>query len=106
VAELALVERRPLRRMNEFDRIFQGNDMHGLVLIDLVEQCRQRCRLAASGCAGDQDQPGLFLCDFGKDIGQSQGLDRGDFAFEFPQDDGEMALLAEDVDAEARFIAE
>ena len=58
--------------MNELDRVFQGDHMNRLRLIDLVEQRGQRRRLATSSGAGHQDQSGLFLCDFVKNRRQTE----------------------------------
>ena len=106
VSELPLVERCLGLRMHEFDRILQGNNVDWLGFVDLVEHGREGGRLAATGRSCDEDQAGLFLRDLGEDRRQSNGLDRRHGAFQFPQDDREVALLAEDVHAEARFLAE
>ena len=63
VAEFALVEGRFARRMHEFDRIFQRDDVHRLRFVDLIEKGRERRRLAAAGRAGDQNQARFFLRD-------------------------------------------
>ena len=63
VSELALVEGRPARRMNELDRIFESDDVDRLGLVDLVQNRGQRRRLAAAGRAGHENQAGFFLRD-------------------------------------------
>ena len=73
VSEFALIERRFARRMHEFDRIFQRDDMHRLRFVDLIEQRGERRRLAAAGRAGDEDKPGFFLRDLFKDGREARG---------------------------------
>ena len=92
--------------MNEFDRIFQRDDVNWLGFVDLVEKGGQRRRLAAAGRAGDQNQAGFFLGDLLENRRQSETLERRDFAFELPHHDREMSLLPENIDAETRFVAE
>ena len=91
--------------MNELDRIFQSDDMHRLRLVNFVEQRRERSRFSAASCAGDKNQSGFLLGDFMEDGRQSQLFDCRHMSFEFAQNDREISLLPEDVDAETRFVA-
>ena len=59
--------------MHELNRVFQGDDVDRLRLVDLIEQRGQRRRLAAAGRAGDEDQPGFFLRDFLENRREAQG---------------------------------
>ena len=92
--------------MNKLDRIFEGYDMDGLFFINLVQDRGQSGRFTATGCTGHKNEAGFFLGDFLEDRRQLQACDRRDLAFQFPQNDREMTLLAEDVDAETSLIAE
>src|SRR5437773_8830951 len=72
--------------MQEFDGIFDGNDVPVHVLVDVVQYRSERRRLSASGGAGDQNEtPGLTsdpLHDLWKDeileavYGGGYGADR------------------------------
>ena len=54
-ADLALFDRRLLRRVDKFDRVLRGQDMAGAVLVDLIHQAVDRGRLTASGRSGYKD---------------------------------------------------
>ena len=62
--EFTLVERRHSRWVHKFDWIFQRHDVDRLRLVDLVEQRRERSRLAASSSAGHENQARFFPRDF------------------------------------------
>ena len=47
-------------RMNEFDRIFQRDDVDGLCFVQFIQQRGQGRGFSRSGCAGDQDQVRSF----------------------------------------------
>src|SRR5438045_5877718 len=106
MAQLALVECRALRGMDEFDRVFEGDDVDGLFLVDLVEQRGQGRLLSAAGRAGHQDEPRFFLGDLFENRGQLQDLRRRDVTLKLPQHDREMDLLPEYVNSKSRILAE
>ena len=54
VPELPLIEGGALCGVDEFDRVFEGDDVDGLLLVDLIEERRQGCRFAAAGCTRHQ----------------------------------------------------
>ena len=105
MTELTLIECGFAFWMNELDRVFQGDHMNRLRLIDLIEQRGQRRRLATSSGAGHQDQPGLFLCDFVKDWRQAELRNRRHRSVQFAKDDRKVSLLAKNADAETRFVS-
>src|SRR3954467_5571452 len=106
MTQLALVASGLFRRVHEFDRVFQRNDVDGLLLVDLIEQCRQRRCLAASRRAGQKPQSRLFLGYLRKDSGQPEARNARNLPLQFAQNDGEMSLLAENIDAEPGIGAE
>src|SRR6185369_275864 len=63
-SDLSLAENALLVAVQEFDRVFNGNDVTGPVLIDIVDHRGKRRGLSASGRPGNQDQPALFICNF------------------------------------------
>ena len=105
VAHFALVESRLLLRMHEFDGIFERDDVDRLGLVQFVQQGRQRCRLTGAGRAGDQHQPGFFLCNRVENRRQIELIDAWNVGRQFPQNDRVIAALGEDIDAEARLLA-
>jgi hypothetical protein len=53
VSQLALVERGAFRRVHEFDRIFERDDVNRLLFVDLVEERCQGGRLTTARRASD-----------------------------------------------------
>ena len=106
VTQFALVESRFLRRVHEFDRILQGDDVHRLLLVYLIEQRRQGGRLTASGRPGEKDQPRFLLGNFREDAGQAQTRNARNIPFEFAQHDRKISLLPKNIDAETDLFAE
>ena len=106
VTEFALVESRFQLGMNELDRIFQGDDVDGLGLVDLVENGRESGGLATAGGACDQNKAGLLLGYFLENRRQVERLNGRHLCFEDAQDDGKISLLPEDTDTEARFLVQ
>ena len=46
--------------VNDFDGIFEGDDVHALVGVDVVDHAGERCGLATAGRAGNEDQAALL----------------------------------------------
>src|SRR5215813_13110271 len=53
---LALVDEALLVLVDELDRVLDGDDVIGAVLVHVVDERRQRRRLARAGRAGDDDE--------------------------------------------------
>ena len=60
------------------DRVLDRHDVARLGLVDLVDDRRQRGRLARPGRAGEQDQPALLVGDLADHGGQPELVDRPD----------------------------
>jgi hypothetical protein len=56
-ADLALVDHRLARDMDELDRVFEGDDVRRTGAVDQVDHRGEGGRLAGPGGAGDQHQP-------------------------------------------------
>ena len=98
--QLALVNRALLVRVQELDRILDGEDVLGARLVDQIDDGGERGRLARAGRAGDQHDAGLQRGDIGERRRQLQLGDGRDRRRDDAHDDRERAALPEDVDAE------
>ena len=74
--EFALIKGGAAGRVNELDRILQGNDMNRLFLVNLIQDRGQGRRLATAGRAGDKHESGFFPGDFLKNRRQPKGMER------------------------------
>ena len=83
----ALVEQALLIVVDELDRVFDGDDVIGARLVDVVDHRAERRRLARTGRAGDEHQPFLQLAQpehvgrqpellGGQDVGGDDAEDR------------------------------
>src|SRR5579862_3903482 len=106
LAQLALAEGGLLVLVDELDGVFQRHDVDRLVLVDLVEDGRERGRLAAAGRARKEDKPVLLAADLLEDVRQPEGGERRYLRLQLSHDDREIAALFEDVDAETGALAE
>ena len=106
VPQLPLIEGRFEFWMNVFDRVLERDDMHGLRLVNLIEDRGQSGCLSAPGSAGDQDQPSFFSGNFVENAGKPEELDRRHFCLKFSKHYGKMPLLPEDVHAKTGFITQ
>jgi len=78
-AHLPLVHQRGLHRVHELDRVFEGDDVVGLRLVDQVHDRGERGALAAPGRSADQDDPPVVVQELGEPSGDAQlGEGRGE----------------------------
>jgi hypothetical protein len=87
--------------VNEFDRVFERDDVNGFTLVDLVQQRGQGRGLAGTGGARDEDQTGFFLGDLLENRGHLQILESRNAGVQLTQNHRIIAALREDVHAEA-----
>ncbi len=102
--ELTLIDGGLELCVNVLNRVFEGNHVNRLRLINLIEQRGQRGCLSAAGGAGHQNEAGFFLGDLVKDGREMKCFNSWDFSLKFPKHDREMSLLPENIDAETGFI--
>jgi hypothetical protein len=100
--DLALVDDATLVTVNELDRVLDREDVLGALAVDLVDQGRQRRRLARPGWPGDQDQTTRLLGQRVQSGGDAELLESLDVGRDQPEGGAERAALEEDIDAEAR----
>ena len=92
--------------MHELNRIFQRDDVHRLSFVNFVEDRGQSGGFTAAGRAGDEHQSRFFLRDFSENAGKLKCFQRGNGGFEPAQNDRKISVLPENIDAEARLIAQ
>ena len=90
--------------MQKFDRIFDGEDMAVLVLVHMVDHCRERRRFAGAGRTGDENQSTRTFRQRRKGLRRAEFFKRQDLRRNGAKRCGRAALLVERVDAEAREI--
>ncbi len=100
--DFALVDQALVRLMDEFDRVFDGQDMRVFIFIDVIDHCRQRGRFAGTGRAGDQHQAARLQRQLGKDARCVELFQRQDCRRNGPQHGGSAAILVEGIHAESR----
>ena len=102
-AQLALVEGGLLLRVDEFDRILEGDDVNGLGLVDLVRGARPAWWICREPVAPvTSTRPVFSLATVVEDGGQLQLGQASGSRVELAQHDRVVAALREDVHAEAR----
>ena len=87
--------------MQEFDGVFDGDDVIGARRIDPVDHRRERRGFARTGGSGDEDQSALLFADALDDAREIEFLDRANLGGNDAQHHADVAALLEHVDAEA-----
>src|SRR5574337_321124 len=59
-------------RVQEFDGVFDGDDMLMMLGVDLVDHGGQRGRFPGTGRSGDEDEPLRLLTEIGDDLRETQ----------------------------------
>src|ERR1700693_240540 len=87
--------------MQKLDRIFNGEDVKGLLLIHLVDDCGECGRFAGTGGAGDQHDAIPDINNFLERLGQAQFFKVRNLVGYNAHNDGATAALAKNFYAEA-----
>ena len=87
--------------MDEFDRIFDRDDMLVEMRVDVVEHGGERRRFAGPRCARDEYEAALFLRHFKDDIRNQQFLGVDGSRRDAADRHGDVAALVGEVEAEA-----
>ena len=87
--------------MQEFDGVFDGDDVIGAHGIDAVHHGRQRRGLAGTGRSRHQHQAALLLANLFDHARQAQLVRRANFRGNDAQHHADVAALLENVHAEA-----
>jgi hypothetical protein len=100
--DLALVHHAVLVRVQVLDRILDGDDVLVPLGVDLVDDRRERGRLARAGRPGDEHQPARLLRQLADDRGQAQFLERKNLERNRTKCRRHRAALHEQVGAKTR----
>ncbi len=87
--------------MQEFDGVFDGDDVIGARGVDAVDHCRESCGFARTGCPWDQHQSALLLADVFNHTRQIQLFNGANLRGNDAQHHANVAALLEHIDAEA-----
>ncbi|MCY1454407.1 hypothetical protein D9M71_714710 [compost metagenome] len=99
--DFTLIDQATLAAVDNFDRVFQGNDVQRPLVVELVEQRRQRAGLATAGRPTHQDQAFTALRKNLKHIRQVELIQRGDTPRDQAKGDCRAIQLAKQVQAKA-----
>ena len=86
--------------MDEFDRVFDGDDVLVEVVVDVVDHRRQGRRFARTGRTGHQYEAGLVVADLNQRFRQFQLLHGEDLARNLTEDAPHAVVVVEVVAAE------
>lgn len=99
---LTLVDQALLRLVDEFDGVFDGEDVVVFGVVQVIEHRRQSGRLTRAGRPGDQHQPARHVGDLAEDLTHVEVLHGQHLGGNGPEHGAGAAVLVEGVDAEAR----
>src|SRR5437870_2657984 len=91
-------------RVNVFDRVLQRNDMNWLRPVDFVEHGGNRRGLSGAGGTRDEHQAGLFVGEQFDRFRELQRFEAGNGGVQLAADNGVVAALGENVDAETGLV--
>ncbi len=98
--DLALIDDRHLVRMQELDRILDGNDVRRSFLVPMVDHGGEGRGFAAAGRADHQDQAAAQHDQILELVRHAEIFEGRQLGRDIAQDHGDVAALMEDVDAE------
>ena len=105
-ADLALIDERLLRLVDELDGVLERQDVTGLGLVDEIDHRRERGRLAAAGRSRHEDEALLGLRQGAEHRREPEVLEARDLLRDLAEDGALAAVVHERVDAEASAGAE
>src|SRR5262245_51992112 len=86
--------------MQEFDRIFNRDDVFCPVRVDMLNYCREAGGLATAGCSGNEHESATLLTDLFQHLRQLKFIDGEDVRWNDAQDHSDAAALLEEVTTE------
>src|SRR4030095_11473009 len=93
-----------LVRVHEFDRLFDRDDVPGEVDVNVVQQRRERGRLAGTSRARYQHQATTDVAELFDDRGNPELLQRGDLRRNETEDTPEALSLLQEIAAKPRVL--
>src|SRR5262249_28917656 len=103
-ADFALIDHRLLVGEGEFDRVFDGQDVQGFPLVDVVKHGGNGGALAAAGDTGQDDQPFRKITQLFNTGRQAQLFEAWNNIVDAPGHQRQSAALLEQTDAEAALV--
>src|SRR5712692_3922349 len=99
--DFALVDETLFVAVQEFDGVFDGDQVIGAVGIDAIDHRRECGGLTGTGGSRHEDQAALLLANLVNDSGEVQFFSSANFRGNNAQDHADIAALLKNVDAEA-----
>src|SRR5581483_9612372 len=87
--------------MQEFDRIFDGDDVFGTKRVHAIDHRRQGGRFSGTGDTGYENESASLVANFLNDFGEIEFVKNTDLGRNHTQDQADIAALLEDVHTEA-----
>ncbi len=103
--DLALVDRRTLVTVHVLDRVFDREDVAGAVVVDVVDDRRERRRLPGTGRTGHEHEPLRQSREVRDARGQSELLEARDVVRDDAEAHRELTLAVVHVATEAAVVA-
>ena len=99
--DFALVDEAALVAVQEFDGVFDGDEVIGAVGVDAVDHRGERGGLTGTGGSRYENQAALLFANLANDVRQIQFFDGADLGGDDAEHHADVAALLENVDAEA-----
>ena len=101
-ADLALRDEALLVLVDELDRLLDGEDVPAVMVVDVVDDARERGGFARAGRPGDEDQAEPELDELEHGVGQAELLEGHHLVRDHAHDAADAELLHQVIRAEAR----
>ncbi len=98
----ALVDQAALRLVHEFDRVFDGENVVGTVVIAVVDHARERGGLARTRGAGNEHQAARQHAQVAEDLRRAEIIQVDDVRGNAAENGARAAVLVEGIDAKPR----
>ena len=105
-AHLPLIHETFFCLVDEFDRIFDRDDVAFKCVVQIIDHGGQRRRFTRPGWAGHKNQPLFPIAELPHDRRHAELLHRNDRGGNVPEDGAKPPVLDEDVDAESGDVAQ
>lgn len=106
LSQFALIQEGLLMGMNELNGILECDNVNWLRSIQLIDHCGESRRLAAAGCAGDEDDAVFFFHDLMEDGRQTDARESWNFGLEPAHHDRVASSLTENIDAKTSDVGQ
>ena len=104
-ADLALIHERFIRRVNEFDRVFDRQNMDVLAMVHVVEHRSDRRRFTRTSHTGEQHHPLVVVRQLGHDRRQIESIEVRNRTFDFSANHARQTHLHKEIHAKSPLVA-